>query len=56
MLTAAYWIWFGVAWLFVFAVLLKRWYHREHLEKAATEEALRSCKADTSGDHIWDAS
>jgi len=51
---AAAWIWFGAAWVFIIGVLLKLWYHREHAAKAATEEALKRCKADTSGDHIFD--
>lgn len=52
---AAIWIWFGIAWLFILAVLFKHWYRREHLEKAATEAELKRCKADTSGEHIYDA-
>jgi uncharacterized membrane protein len=53
---AAVWIWFGAAWVFILGVLIKRWYHREHVAKAATDEALKRCRSDTSGDHIWDAS
>lgn len=52
---AAVWLWFGIAWVFILAVLLKRWYHREHVEADATEAALKRCKADTTGEHIWDA-
>lgn len=51
---AALWLWFGVTWLFVLAVLFKHWYHREHVERDATEAALKRCKADTTNDHIFD--
>ena len=52
---AAAWTWFGVTWLFLAAVFFKHWYHREHVERDATEAALKRCKADTTNDHIWDA-
>ncbi len=55
MSTAAYWVWFGIAWLFVAAVLLSRWYAREHREQEATEKALKNTRYDTSGEHIFDA-
>lgn len=52
--TAAYYLWFGLSWLFILAVLFKRWRARESRDKVATQAALKSCKADTSGDHIFD--
>jgi len=52
---AAVWIWFGVSWLFVLAVLLSRWFRREHVDQKATEAELKRCKADTTNDHIFDA-
>lgn len=52
---AAAWTWFGVTWLFLAAVFLKHWHPREHVERDATEAALKRCKADTTNDHIFDA-
>ena len=54
-MTAAYWTWFGIAWLFLAAVLLSRWYAREHRDAEATEEALKHTRQSTSDEHIWDA-
>ena len=51
---AAIWAWFGIAWFFLLAVLFKHWRARESRDKAATQAALKSCKSDTTGDHIWD--
>lgn len=48
-------VWFFVLSVLVFPALYAQWRHREKQDQAATEEALRGCKADTSGDHIWDA-
>jgi len=52
-------IWDVAVWFFVLSVLVlpalyAQWRHREKQDQAATEEALRGCKADTSGDHIFD--
>lgn len=55
MSTAAYWVWFGIAWLFLAAVLLSRWYAREHRDAKATEEALKRTRRSTDNSHIWDA-
>lgn len=54
-MTAAYWTWFGIAWLFIAAVLLSRWYAREHRDAEATEEALNRTRQTTDDSHIWDA-
>lgn len=55
MSAAMAWTWFGVAWLFIVAVLLSRWFARERADQKATEAELKRCKADTTGEHIWDA-
>lgn len=55
MSTAAYWVWFGIAWLFLAAVLLSRWYAREHRDAKATEEALKRTRQNTSHLHEQDA-
>lgn len=52
---AAVWTWFGIAWLFLAAVFFKHWYHREHVERDATEAALKRCKADTTHQYEQDA-
>lgn len=54
-MTAAYFLWFGVAWVFLIAVLLKHWRSRERADKEATEKMLASTRHDTSGEHIYDA-
>lgn len=55
-MTAAYWTWFGIAWLFIAAVLLSRWYAREHRDAEATEEALGPPPENPPVvDHRWDA-
>lgn len=51
---AAIWLWFGIAWLFIVAVLLSRWFRREHVDQKATEAALKRCKPDTTGNYIYD--
>lgn len=50
------WIWFGVAWAFIFAVMLKRWFARERRDAAHTRAVMNDLGHDTSGAHIWDAS
>ena len=40
MSTAATWLWFGIAWIFLLAVIFKHWFAREHRDAEATEEAL----------------
>lgn len=51
----AVWVWFGVAWAFILAVIFKRWFHRERVDQARTEEALKRTKPATDDEHIWDA-
>jgi len=51
---AAIWIWFGVAWLFILAVLFKRWHAREKADQAATEERLERTKAHVGDEYWWD--
>jgi hypothetical protein len=55
MLTAAYWIWFGIAWIFILAVLFKHWYARERRDAEATEAELSRTRTSTDTSHIWDA-
>ncbi len=54
MTPAMAWTWFGIAWLFLAAVLLSRWYAREHRDAEATEEALKHTRQTTDDSHIWD--
>ena len=55
MSTAATWIWFGVAWAFLLAVIFKHWFAREHRDADATEQALSRTRRSTDDSHIWDA-
>lgn len=50
---AAY-VWLGCAWIFILAVLFKRWRERERHEAAVTQRVMESLAADTTNDHIWD--
>ena len=52
---AGVWTWFGIAWLFLAAVLLSRWYAREHRDAEATEEALKHTRQNTSHQYEQDA-
>jgi len=50
-----YWVWFGVAWVFIVAVLFKHWFRREHRDQAATDDALARTRPHQGDDHWWDA-
>ena len=54
-MTAAYWVWFGVAWLFIAAVALSRWHASERRDADATEAALRGTRQNTSHQYEMDA-
>lgn len=47
-------VWFGIAWLFIAAVLLSRWYAREHRDAEATEEALKHTRRTAGHEHEMD--
>lgn len=51
----AAWVWLGIAWLFILAVLFKGWHARQRRDQAATEEALSRTRRSTDNSHIWDA-
>ena len=51
---AEVWIWFGVAWLFLLAVLFKRNSEREHRDAEATEEALKHTRRTAGHEHEMD--
>lgn len=52
---AAVWIWFGIAWLFIVAVVLSRWRAREKADAAETERVLEGLLHDRTGEYIYDA-
>lgn len=52
---AAIWCWFGIAWIFILAVLLKHWYRREHEEAAQTRVVMDSLLSDHTHQHEQDA-
>lgn len=49
------WVWFGISWLFILAVVLKRWRERERRDQIATDKALKNTRRSTDNSHIWDA-
>lgn len=51
---AAY-VWTFSAWLFLCAVLLKRWREHERHDAEVTQEVLDRLLSDTTNAHIWDA-
>ena len=48
-------VWFFILSVLVFPALYAQWRHREKQDKAATEEALKRCKSDTSHRYEMDA-
>ena len=54
-MTAAYWLWFGVSWVFILAVLFKAWFARERRDAEATEQELKRTAPPAPVDHRWDA-
>jgi hypothetical protein len=50
-----YWVWFGVAWVFILAVLFKHWFKRERRDQAATDDALNRTRPYIGADHYEDA-
>lgn len=48
-------VWLAAAWIFLAAVLLKRWREREAARAEATEEVMESLTSDTTGLHEQDA-
>lgn len=54
-MTAAYWLWFGVSWVFILAVLFKAWFARERRDAEATEQELKRTRQHVGDDYYWDA-
>lgn len=52
----AAWLWFGIAVLFILAVMFSRWREREHSDQAETERQLAKTRPHVGDSHIWDAS
>lgn len=48
-------VWLAAAWVFLAAVLLKRWREREAVRAARVDAVMESLTSDTTNAHIWDA-